>query len=590
MAEFETTTWDIHTPLPFTASNLYPLAPLGVGTPFVESLTSYLKRLAHAHHLKVVDLVTFCSTQTDAHVLPSTLQKLSRIDGMTGSGQAWSILLQQLTGRDDVACLTMHFWRGQLNSGRLLRQHHAWCPACFADAAQSQTPLYEHLSWRLQCVHVCTRHQCPLVETCPTCGKQFTTLSNWAIVGCCPKCQGWLGAPAVSDQRHTDAREEYQRAEAVGRLLSFASSQHLPVWNPMAQVLPQLKQLHQTTYVHLEHVLNTSMTMLSSLLREERQPSLAVFARLAVFSGEIFWQTLTQRGDSTPVSESAPSPQAPSHSADPQTYLDHLLALPQRLPSFHSIIHQCGFADATAFRQAFPLEVDRLHQRIRIEQREVLEQALQQPTPVILSKWAQQHGYQAGDLYHPFYDLCMQVTQRFRVDKHERCRSYLEAALHNDSFPLLNDICQTLDVGDRYLKQHFADELQTIETRRRTQLERTEVWVREYLDRVLAEDDGAVSLAQVEQVVGKSAKYLKDRFPTQSAAILNRRRAYVAQQVQATCDRIRQTVFDLHERGIYPSVDRIHAVIDTWMIHGKAYRRAYIEAMTQCGYLAASSP
>ena len=106
-------------------------------------LTSYLKRLAQAHHLKMADLVMFCSTQTETHVLPSTLQKLSRIDGMTASAQAWSALLHDLTGREEVICLTMNYWRALLNPSRILRQHHAWCPLCFAQAARHETQPYD---------------------------------------------------------------------------------------------------------------------------------------------------------------------------------------------------------------------------------------------------------------------------------------------------------------------------------------------------------------------------------------------------------------------------------------------------------------
>jgi len=42
-------TWDLTLPLLPARSALYPLAPLGVGTPDVESMTSYLARLAAAH-------------------------------------------------------------------------------------------------------------------------------------------------------------------------------------------------------------------------------------------------------------------------------------------------------------------------------------------------------------------------------------------------------------------------------------------------------------------------------------------------------------------------------------------------------------
>jgi AraC-like DNA-binding protein len=583
MAEIETSPWEVHAHLPLSASVLYPLAPLGVGTPLVESLTSYLKRLAHAHHLKVADLVMFCSTQTDAHVLPSTLQKLSRIDGMTDSGQAWSALVRDLTCQENVVCLTMNYWRSLLNPYRMLRQHHAWCPLCFADAARREMLLYEPLAWRLLCVEVCTVHQRPLVEKCPTCGSQFMTLLHWAAVGYCPKCQGWLGDSAPVDQTPPCGTEVSRRASAVGRLLSLAPRMNRVPWNDMAEVILLLRQAHRTTYTYLEQVLQTSTTALSTLLARQGQPNLDVFARLAAFSGEAFWKALTQPTPRVPVAT------APPENNELQIYLDQLLTSPQRLPSLRSIARRCGFATVAAFRKAFPMHHNALWQRVHAEQHQVLEQALQQEPPVVLTKWAEQHGYRTGDLYHHFYDLCLQVTQRFHADKEQRCRHYLEQTLNGEHFPAFKQICQTLKVSDHYLKQHFAAELQVIEARRRQQLEHMETFVREYLDRMLAQDEGSVSLEQIARVVGKSTRYLKDNFPSQSRTLLSRRRAYLAKQVQATCDHIRETVFDLHRQGIYPSVDRIHAVIDSWMVHGKAYRHAYIEAMTMCGYLSAST-
>jgi AraC-like DNA-binding protein len=579
MVEMEMTVWEMHTPAYPSTSVLYPLAPVGVGTPFVESLTGYLKRLAQAHHLKVVDLVTFCSTQTDTHVLPSTLQKLSRIDGMTDSGQAWSALLGKLTCQEMVDCLTMNYWRALLNPYRMLRQYHAWCPQCFADAVRRETPLYEPLAWRLQCVGVCTVHQCSLVERCPTCGSQLTTLSNWAVVGYCPKCQSWLGDLTLQDPLHSCSEENCKRADAVGRLLSLAPRMNPAQCNRMAYVIPHLGQQHRTTYTYLAQVMDTRASSVSTLLADRRHPSLDMVARLAAYSGEPFWQALTQ-----PVALTADCPTQPKTS-NPLAYFDQLLKSPQRLPSLRTIARQCGFGTVTDFRKTFPAYHDALWQRIYAEQRQILEAALHQDPPVVLSKWAEQHGYRAGDLYYHFYDLCLQVTQRFLTDKHERCRRYLETVLQNQIFPTFSEIRTSLSVGDHYLQQHFAHELQVIETRRQEQLEHLQTFVKAYLDRILEEDEGVISLEQIAQAVGKSTRYLKNNFPSQSQTLLSRRRDYIARQVQATCDRIRQTVFDLHQQGIYPSVDRIHAVIDSWMVHGKAYRHAYIEAMTRCGYL-----
>ena len=94
-----------------------------------------------------------------------------------------------------------------------------------------------------------------------------------------------------------------------------------------------------------------------------------------------------------------------------------------------------------------------------------------------------------------------------------------------------------------------------------------------------------MSLQEIARELDKSVKTLKRNFPVHIHEILDRRREYMAGQIQLTCQQIRQTVFELHQQGIYPSVDRLHAVIGTWMVHGNAYRNAYMEAMNTCGYL-----
>ncbi|MCC6615312.1 MAG: TniQ family protein [Anaerolineae bacterium] len=583
MAEMEMTLWETHIPAHPAVSVLYPLAPVGVGTPFVESLTSYLKRLAQAHHLKVVDLVAFCGTRAETDILPSTLQKLSRIDGMTDSGAAWSALLRDLTCQDEVVCLSMSYWRLLLNPYRILRQCHAWCPLCFTDAVQHETPLYEPLAWRLQAVEVCIRHGHLLVEQCPACGTSFTTLSNWAVVGYCPKCESWLGKPTSTHQRPLYATESCKRAEAVGKLLSLAPETSPNQCSGMRYVIPFLRQQQHTTHTHFARVMQTTPSALSMLLAETRLPNLAIFSRLAADCGELFWQALTQPDHADQISGTC------AEVKSLHTDFDLLLTTSQRLPPLQTLARQLGFGTTAAFQKAFPAQYDLFSQRIHAEQRAVLELALQQEHPVVLSKWVQQHGYRTGDLYHRFYDLCVQVTQRFHTDKEARCRGYLQTFLSEQTLPTLTEICSTLNVGVHYLKQHFGDELQVIEARRQAQLEHHEAFVEAYLERMLTEGEPALSLNQIAEALGKSLRYLKNHFPLQSRVLVVRRHEHVARHVEATCDRIRQSVLDLHQRGIYPSVDRIHSVIGSWMVHGNAYRHAYNEAMTLCGYLSTPS-
>ena len=49
--------WDCRPPPLPPRSRLYALTPIGIGTPFVESLTGYVSRLADAHAVSVGDLL-----------------------------------------------------------------------------------------------------------------------------------------------------------------------------------------------------------------------------------------------------------------------------------------------------------------------------------------------------------------------------------------------------------------------------------------------------------------------------------------------------------------------------------------------------
>ena len=49
--------WDYILPVLPPRSRLYALEPIGIGTPFVESLSGYIARLADAHAVSVGDLV-----------------------------------------------------------------------------------------------------------------------------------------------------------------------------------------------------------------------------------------------------------------------------------------------------------------------------------------------------------------------------------------------------------------------------------------------------------------------------------------------------------------------------------------------------
>src|SRR5260370_39680462 len=117
-------------------SRLYHLEPIGIGTPFVESLTSYVVRLAHAHCVEPRKLVIH-------EILPyltklgwsgSKNQRLLAINGIGSLASQWVQAVEELTLRRNLRFLTMLTWSTVIDFHAVVHNTRAWCPSCYADA------------------------------------------------------------------------------------------------------------------------------------------------------------------------------------------------------------------------------------------------------------------------------------------------------------------------------------------------------------------------------------------------------------------------------------------------------------------------
>jgi hypothetical protein len=574
--------WDIADPISFQPSVLHHLAPHGVGTPYMESLTSYLKRLAQIHHLRVVDLISFCAAQSEHDVMPSTTQKLARIDGITQSAAQWAPLLRKLTQHPHVAYLTLFYWHTLFHPHRALRQHHAWCARCFEDWAAHDQPVYEPLLWRLQLVTHCSVHACPLTETCPYCHKQFVSLSNNTMIGFCPKCAAWLGEKAAGAA--VDASYSHEPdIQTLETLLALTPQVTRFDANLALQVIEFVKQRRQVPYSHLQRILGISTSHMQSLKVKEQLPGLLLFLKIAQLpDGGLFAHLIGQANeyasDVDCLQDSLTTPDAHKY------YLESLCASTEPLPGLQYIAKQCGYPTITHLQKAFPDLYDTLEQRLHQEQCQQLKDVLNGDAILSLHRLACQMKYNVDHLRRTFPELCKQVREVYPQRQHEHCRRHLAAILADDVFPSLTQIAHQLGIGTHYLRRRFPTELQRIKEKRQKQVAQTRKAAQATLTSAL-QADLPTSLQQIATTLNVTTKYLKKYFPAQAQQVLDRYRCHQKERVQYKCDLIRQTVFDLHAQGVYPSVDRIHAVLGSWMVHGKIYRNTYQDALTNCGYL-----
>ncbi len=234
--------WDVAS-VPPSVTRLYNLPPIGLGTPMVECLSSYIHRLADAHGVPTWVLV--CREFGPLFERKSIIAANGHCDlfgkmGMALNGNNASALeavtiLGKLTGARSLLSLTFSRLGRLVAPYRILRGSQAWCPACLEQWREEDQPIYLPLIWLLSSLRTCPIHGCQLEDRCPTCGKPHTSLTRYRWNGQCPKCSAWLGKFATETRRSDSAAlmawEEFTSA-ALDRFM--VAMQTLPTDPPVS--------------------------------------------------------------------------------------------------------------------------------------------------------------------------------------------------------------------------------------------------------------------------------------------------------------------------------------------------------------------
>ncbi len=209
-------------------SRLYSLQPMAIGTPRVESLTSYIMRLAEAHTVSVRTLILreifpgLSTSPNNAH-----FSGLHSLNGMGTCFGQWVDILGKLTARSGLRALTLLPWQSLMTSGGILRRRRTWCPRCFQDWQRHAVPMYECLAWVLTPVTVCPTHHILLEQHCPQCGRPMLVLSAHAHPGFCAHCNRWLGdhssAPGATASQQV-MEDQLWIANQVGEFLALGAT------------------------------------------------------------------------------------------------------------------------------------------------------------------------------------------------------------------------------------------------------------------------------------------------------------------------------------------------------------------------------
>ena len=243
--------WEMSLPDVPTRSTLYSLAPLGLGSPLVESLTSYLSRLAYEHHIEVGTLVQHSIApmlgkryiaDNKSRSISSFLRFAGPINGNGLMASDWVGALEALTCRADLAQLTLLVGTDTLSQRDLLQPVRQWCPRCYDARRRQGAIIYEPLLWSINRITVCSEHSQHLERRCPQCSASLPWLTWHSRPGYCSSCGRWLGK--ADDQGLVEEKERYL-AGTVGDFLTHMPQLSLAL--PREGVIQSLRDLIATT-------------------------------------------------------------------------------------------------------------------------------------------------------------------------------------------------------------------------------------------------------------------------------------------------------------------------------------------------------
>lgn len=214
-------------------TTLYNIEPIGLGTPYVESLRSYIARLASNHCVRTGDLIKYVISKEMNIDTNYFFYSSSFINKFGNDTDNLIFALEKLTSREDLKLLTISKWQSAfVNPNGTFHKTPRWCPLCFEDLRKSNEEIYEPLIWSLKCIQICPRHSISLSSVCHHCEKVPYSFSSNSRPGYCTKCENWLGnATKLTEMDSPELEWCLFIVKEIGRILSSTSVEEKSVSN-----------------------------------------------------------------------------------------------------------------------------------------------------------------------------------------------------------------------------------------------------------------------------------------------------------------------------------------------------------------------
>jgi len=573
--------WDMKPPPLPPRSQLYHLAPLGMGTPFVEGLSSYLLRLAEAHHVVPLQLMHYVgdTVAEKCNISSLTLSNSQALNSYTGLAQRWVSALSSLTLRSDLCFLTMLPWSRVFGVIGLMHRHLHWCPDCWHAWREVGTPLYLPLLWSVEVATICLRHQRPLQNHCPHCRHKQPAMAGLLWLGYCLHCRRELipdctPDPAEAAERE-DAAVEQQRwnTQAVGSLLAAAPTLPTPPDETMMAHLAEqwITHLGQGNIKATARLLNVSSKVIGRW-RKNQKVTLRTFLAACYTSDITPLAVFTQEQILLSPPAAAPSRETVSLPSVSET------AAPDKRP------HNWRRHDQEKLRRHLDAVIaDNEYPPPRIED---VASRLGCSITIISRNFPEQH------------QTIIQRRQRYREEQAQEKRRAIEQTLAAEMGALqpqsVIQIAARFGHSGPWLSRHFPEQARAISRQcqayEAAQQEQKTQELRQALAEALACNEWPPPT--VKEVLARlpfPTRFVYKHCGEQCHALAARYATYRREKNKERANKIqalvRQAVQEIHAQGDFPSRCQVGLRLPTPMMMIPTYaREAYREAMLALGY------
>lgn len=176
---------------------LFQLHPYGIGSSEVESVSSFLIRLATLHGLSVNELRVLTLNRyseqpgfSDERVRSnSAIQALSHLVRPTRFTRQLVEQLTEATQQRRIASMTFLPLGDEFGRQKgVFKTDIAWCPLCFSEQAELDQAPHLQLIWSIRDYRTCHLHKCELIERCAHCQSKQNSCRFRRSIGQCVSC------------------------------------------------------------------------------------------------------------------------------------------------------------------------------------------------------------------------------------------------------------------------------------------------------------------------------------------------------------------------------------------------------------------